>query len=320
MSELARKDGPGGWAVAATVMSLEGVVEIGTGFGLSGAKRSHRPERAHRRQGSERRRSCPLCTACLGDPGDGRPVHRSSLRAAPLPRPADACHRSEDERAARTLRPRHAPAEPPVPDARGIAFALAGLEEQMAEAGVAIAAARLDAVARLSALIQATREARGPGPFPFAVLGLEGTLERALMERPAVEVEDDYVSLLVRGAGARPARRPGPCRTAFERPNSGSRPPQCARRRLLLGRAEGASARPRARQGEADPRAFRRRPPRPFRRGCRPSRSAPAGRPFLARFWTSKAQAWMTGTDRETFASLASQAQILAVNWGRIGA
>ena len=36
--ELGRKDGPGGWAVAATVMSLEGVVEIGTGFGL-------RPER-----------------------------------------------------------------------------------------------------------------------------------------------------------------------------------------------------------------------------------------------------------------------------------
>ena len=33
-----------------------------------------------------------------------------------------------------------------------------------------------------------------------------------------------------------------------------------------------------------------------------------------------KAQAWMTGTDRETFASLASQAQILAVNRGTISA
>jgi DNA replication and repair protein RecF len=33
-----------------------------------------------------------------------------------------------------------------------------------------------------------------------------------------------------------------------------------------------------------------------------------------------KAQAWMTGTDPETFASLASQAQILAVNRGRISA
>ena len=123
MSELARKDGPGGWAVAATVMSLEGVVEIGTGFGLAGASEGTGRERAHRRQGSERRRACPLCAACLGDPGDGRPVHRSRLRAAPLPRPADARHRSEDERAARPLRPRHAPAEPPVPDARGIAVA-----------------------------------------------------------------------------------------------------------------------------------------------------------------------------------------------------
>jgi DNA replication and repair protein RecF len=33
-----------------------------------------------------------------------------------------------------------------------------------------------------------------------------------------------------------------------------------------------------------------------------------------------KAQAWMTGTDRSIFASIASQAQILAVNRGRISA
>jgi DNA replication and repair protein RecF len=33
-----------------------------------------------------------------------------------------------------------------------------------------------------------------------------------------------------------------------------------------------------------------------------------------------KAQAWMTGTDRSIFAPIASQAQILAVNRGRISA
>ena len=33
-----------------------------------------------------------------------------------------------------------------------------------------------------------------------------------------------------------------------------------------------------------------------------------------------EAQAWMTGTDRQIFASLASQAQILAVNRSRIDA
>ena len=74
--ELARKDGPGGWAVAATVMSLEGVVEIGTGFGLAGGSEGIRPQRAHRRQGSERGRACPLRAARLGDPGDGWAVHR----------------------------------------------------------------------------------------------------------------------------------------------------------------------------------------------------------------------------------------------------
>jgi DNA replication and repair protein RecF len=32
------------------------------------------------------------------------------------------------------------------------------------------------------------------------------------------------------------------------------------------------------------------------------------------------AQAWMTGTDRDLFASLAEKAQIFAVNRGKIGA
>ena len=73
---------------------------------------------------------------------------------------------------------------------------LTGLEVQMAEMGVAIAAARREAMDHLRATI-AARRAQMPGsPFPWAVLTLEGRLETGLASRPALEVEDAYASLL----------------------------------------------------------------------------------------------------------------------------
>ena len=74
-----------------------------------------------------------------------------------------------------------------------------GLEEQMAEAGTAIAAARLDAVERLIGLIETMRAARGEGPFPWALIALEGTLEEALSRLPATEVEDEFRARLDAG-------------------------------------------------------------------------------------------------------------------------
>src|SRR4029078_5972774 len=74
-----------------------------------------------------------------------------------------------------------------------------GLEEQMAEAGTAIAAARLDAITRLAGLIERMREARGEGPFPWAEIALEGRLEEALSRLPATEVEDEFRALLAQG-------------------------------------------------------------------------------------------------------------------------
>jgi len=69
---------------------------------------------------------------------------------------------------------------------------LGGFEIMMAETGVAIAAARLEVVAALSAVIKA-RRGREPGsPFPWATLAVEGTLETDLGMRPAVDIEDAY--------------------------------------------------------------------------------------------------------------------------------
>lgn len=66
-----------------------------------------------------------------------------------------------------------------------------GLEEAMAEHGVAVAAARRDVAARLSrALEQAT------GPFPSAEIGLDGFVERLLEDHTALEAEETYRRLL----------------------------------------------------------------------------------------------------------------------------
>jgi DNA replication and repair protein RecF len=70
------------------------------------------------------------------------------------------------------------------------------IEAQMAETGVAIAAARLELVRLVTAMI-----ARQPadGPFPHAVLSLSGDIEAMIGENPAVEVEERFRALLAEG-------------------------------------------------------------------------------------------------------------------------
>ena len=195
----------------------------------------------------------------------------------------------------------------------------AGLEEQMAEAGVAIAAARLDAVARLSALIEATHEACGPGPFPYAVLNLEGTLEQALMKRPAIEVEDDYVSLLSetrerdRLAGRALAGPHLSDLIVFHGPHNAPAG-DCSsgeQKALLLGLVLAKARLIRELSGAA--------PLVLFDEVAAHLDHARRDALFVE-ILDLKAQAWMTGTDRSTFAPMASQAQILAVKRGTINA
>jgi len=73
---------------------------------------------------------------------------------------------------------------------------LSGLEQQMAEAGVAIAAARSAAVSELAALLARTGKASASGHFPWVEIALNGALERQVSEFPAVEVEEKYRRML----------------------------------------------------------------------------------------------------------------------------
>jgi DNA replication and repair protein RecF len=68
---------------------------------------------------------------------------------------------------------------------------LGALEARMAANGVAVAAARREALARLQRLLAET-----PGCFPRPGLAIEGRLENWLAEHPAVEVESRFASLL----------------------------------------------------------------------------------------------------------------------------
>jgi DNA replication and repair protein RecF len=71
---------------------------------------------------------------------------------------------------------------------------LDAIEHEVAELGVAVAAARRETVERLDALIRATRE--DDSPFPFAALALEGEIDALVAALPAVDAEDRYRALL----------------------------------------------------------------------------------------------------------------------------
>jgi DNA replication and repair protein RecF len=73
---------------------------------------------------------------------------------------------------------------------------LSGFEQVMAETGVAVAAARLEAVAAMAQIVE-TRRTRNPeSAFPWSVLRLEGSIEGSLQRLSAIEAEDLYAQTL----------------------------------------------------------------------------------------------------------------------------
>ncbi len=71
---------------------------------------------------------------------------------------------------------------------------LTALEGNLAETGLAIAAARRQLVQALAAACD-----RAQGPFPKPMIALDGWLETALAEQPALSVEDGYRAALAEG-------------------------------------------------------------------------------------------------------------------------
>ena len=197
---------------------------------------------------------------------------------------------------------------------------LTGIELVMAENGVAVAAARLEAVAAMAALIQQRRERDAASAFPWCSFSLEGKLESDLASQPALEAEDRYAQVLRdgrerdRGAGRTldgPHRSDlavehGPKHIAARLCSTGEQKALLlglvlAHAELLTQRQEGAAPILLLDEITAHLDAHRRAA-------------------LFDEILRLKAQAWMTGTDRAAFDALSGKAQLWSVDDGRVDA
>jgi DNA replication and repair protein RecF len=196
--ELARMGRPS-WAVAARLVTPLGPVELGTG--LSPETDAGRGGRIVRVDGETQSGSgalaehvemvwlTPAMDGLFTGPGSDRRRFLDRLISG-----LDPSYRPLLGQFERAMQQRNRLLAEDVRD--GARFE--GFEQIMAEAGVAVAAARATAVAALSAAIGARRDAAHGTLFPWAELVLVGTLEAGLAARPAIDVEDDYVRQLAR--------------------------------------------------------------------------------------------------------------------------
>ena len=194
-----------------------------------------------------------------------------------------------------------------------------GLEQLMAETGVAIAASRCSAVAELTAAITLRRDAAADAAFPWAALRLAGTLEDALARRAAIDVEDGYLAGLARGrerdrAAGRTLEGPHRSDLLIGHGPKGLPAGSCStgEQKALLTGLVLAHADLVARRGRAAPILLLDEVTAHLDAARR------AG--LFAELLALGSQAWMSGSDPEAFSAIAGRAQMLRVEGGRIAA
>jgi len=172
-----------GWAVAATVETGTGPVDLGTGRDPAGGDR-----RVVRVQGQPARGQAALAEHLavswltpqmdrLFQEGPGaRRRFLDRLVFGFDPAHAGRLGRYENALRERARLLRDGPADPSW---------LTALEAEMAASGVAVAAARLDVAGRIGLVA-----GQGTGPFPAAGIAVDGPVERWLADRPALAAED----------------------------------------------------------------------------------------------------------------------------------
>ena len=200
LGDIARHDGAvRGWAVAATVFDGIDDVSVGTGY-LADAESNERQRRI-RIDGTTARSSEALLDVVrvlwLTPAMDGLFTGPAGDRRRFLDRlvlAIDAAHGTRVNAFEKAMRERNRLLEN-----GGDGAWLDGVEAQMAEHGVAIAAARRELVACFSRLIDTHHDPESP--FPDARLALDGPIEDTVATKPAVEVEDGYRYLLAEERG-----------------------------------------------------------------------------------------------------------------------
>ncbi len=195
LEEVASSEGDGSWAVAAEVAGALGDVLLGTGIEppAEGVQPLRRCRIDREPVASASAFADHLRVVWLVPEMDGLFLGPASERRRFLDRlvlAIDAEHGSRVAALERALRSRNRLLEEASPDPRW----LDAVEHEVAELGVAVAAARAECVRRLKAEIEATRDPTSL--FPSAEIGLDGWMEAALSNEPAIEIEDRYRAIL----------------------------------------------------------------------------------------------------------------------------
>jgi len=186
----------------------------------------------------------------------------------------------------------------------------AALEDQIALTGVVVAAARNALLERLAPV-----SGTGFGPFPGALLAIDGEVETWLAEAPAVDVEDRFRAALAEGrtlSSGEPAPVPGPHRSDLRVTHSAKSMPaeRCStgEQKALLIAIVLAHARVRAGESGAAPLLLLDE--------VAAHLDAERRAALYDLLDTLGSQAWLTGTDDTLFAPLKQHAQMFTVSNG----
>jgi DNA replication and repair protein RecF len=196
LTELQNRDSAAPWAVAATVQTAFGAMNIGTGRDpeeTDGERRIVHIDGKNVR--SQSALAEHVAMAWITPDMDRILAEGPGARRKLLDRLAysfDPAHGTRVNRYEKALRERSRLLREGIADAAW----LSGLEDEMARTGVAIAAARRHMIRELQSAIAETTSV-----FPRADLALKGMAEEALEDQPALLVEDKMREALARMRG-----------------------------------------------------------------------------------------------------------------------
>jgi DNA replication and repair protein RecF len=321
--DLVRSSGDGSFAIAARVHTLMGPADIGTGLAPTAGTgdRTERSGRIVRIDGAAQSGSGILADyleiVWVTPAMDGLFTGPASERRRFLDRLIlcfDHGYRTIAGRFERAMTSRNRLLADGVRDNAQ----LSGFEQVMAETGIAVAAARLEAVAAMAAIVEKRRVRDPNSAFPWSAFRLEGTIEDDLKRLSAVEAEDVYARTLGEARERdRAAGRTldGPHRSdlivehgpkALEARHSSTGEQKALLLGLVLAHAELLTER---QEGAA---------PILLLDEITAHLDVHRRAALFAEILRLEAQAWMTGTDAEAFSALNGKARFWGVEEGKI--